>query len=69
LTRRGGPLLAFGAGTSAVGVSPSGGGSLGGVRDDRLGPDEAGPDGGPTFGIKRRVIKPCPTVQRFVVIQ
>ena len=41
------------------------GGSFGGVRDERFGPGA----GGATFGIRRRVIKPCPTVQRFVVIQ
>ena len=49
--------------------STSGGGSFGGVRDDRLGADGEGPPGKPTLGISRRVISPCPTVQRFVVIQ
>src|SRR5439155_19908103 len=70
---RGGPGAAAGAGASAIGFAPSatgggsGDGSFGGVREVRFGP--APPVGGGVFGIKRRVISPCPTVQRLVVIQ
>jgi hypothetical protein len=71
LTFRGG-LLGFGwdDGAWAAASAPPSGELFGGVRDERLGPLlPPPPPGGATLGISRRVISPCPTVQRFVVIQ
>ncbi len=64
-TRRGGPGAGFGGGTSASGCAPSSSVlAFAGVRDERF-----CVVGGATFGIRRRVMSPWPTVQRFVVIQ
>ena len=63
-TRRGWLLAGLAAGSGSASGSP-GVASFGGVREDRFGPEA----GGATFGISRRVIRPCPTVHRFVVIQ
>src|SRR5205085_8943853 len=54
----------FGFGRAAPSPASGGGSSCGGVRDERF-----GIVGGGVFGMSRRVTRPCPTVQRFVVIQ
>jgi hypothetical protein len=62
-TRRGSAGAAAGAGVGSTGAG-SGSGSLSfdGEREERR-------SGAWGFGISRRVISPCPTVQRFVVTQ
>src|SRR6266542_2171263 len=60
-TTRGCPV-GFGGGSAGVAPSPSPPRCFRGVRELRFGV-------GTGFGASRRVTRPCPTVQRFVVIQ
>src|SRR5438093_5509347 len=63
-TRRGWLWLGLGVSAGTAACAWAGSAGFGGVREVRF-----WGVGAAIFGIRRRVIRPCPTVHRFVVIQ